>query len=338
MICPKCGSTAVSVQMVTNTTLQRAGHGLVWWLVVGWWWVLVKWFFFTFLALLAKIFAPKRYKITTEHRSVCVCQHCGYSGDAAEFSAPEPSPEAVVRESRTTDFTAPAPVSIIDTPHPSARAADEECEVVGESYHRDEIASLGELSRVYYVPRDRLFGSFVEGDVLYKYQFERMAAELVPEPDNPHDADAIRVEVAGVTMGYIPRKDTERVRALLDGGADVVAEITAGPDKIITDAGGVLNFETRERDFSVRLCFYRRAPVAPIQCAAPPVVEGQAESKVPAALLWVCVAALVFCTGCLAYMAFFPAPESLTRLFPVILGAAILSGGASFLLAGEVDF
>lgn len=85
MQCPKCGSTAVSVQMVTDTQLQTAGRGVVWWLFIGCWWVPIKWMLFAGPALLIKIFAPKRYKLRQVHNSVCVCQSCGYHGSAAEF-------------------------------------------------------------------------------------------------------------------------------------------------------------------------------------------------------------------------------------------------------------
>ncbi|MEJ7817801.1 MAG: HIRAN domain-containing protein [Thermoleophilaceae bacterium] len=30
-------------------------------------------------------------------------------------------------------------------------------------------------------------------------------ARLIPEPDNPHDANAVRVEIDGAKVGYLPR-------------------------------------------------------------------------------------------------------------------------------------
>ncbi len=43
MVCPKCGSSNVTVQVVTETQLKRKHHNILWWLFVGWWWMLVKW-------------------------------------------------------------------------------------------------------------------------------------------------------------------------------------------------------------------------------------------------------------------------------------------------------
>ena len=82
MKCPKCGSTNVNVQVVTETQLKNKHHGIFWWIFIGWWWIPVKWIGFFGLALLAKIFAPKRQKLKQKHISKCVCQNCGHMWDA----------------------------------------------------------------------------------------------------------------------------------------------------------------------------------------------------------------------------------------------------------------
>lgn len=77
MVCPKCGSTNVNVQIVSDVTSKTEHHGVMWWLLVGWWWIPVKWLFLTLPALLAKIFIPKRKKVVTTQKNMCVCQNCG---------------------------------------------------------------------------------------------------------------------------------------------------------------------------------------------------------------------------------------------------------------------
>lgn len=81
MMCPKCGSNDVNVQIVQEVRLTDKHHSPLWWLLIGWWWMIVKWLFLTFPALLVKIFAPKRQKLEHETKSVCVCQSCGYRWD-----------------------------------------------------------------------------------------------------------------------------------------------------------------------------------------------------------------------------------------------------------------
>lgn len=82
MTCPKCHSENVNVQMVTETKLVRKHHGIFWWLLIGWWWVPIWWICFTLPALIVQIFAPKRYKTKSKHKSVCVCQTCGHHWNA----------------------------------------------------------------------------------------------------------------------------------------------------------------------------------------------------------------------------------------------------------------
>jgi transcription elongation factor Elf1 len=79
MTCPKCNSENVSTQIVTDMKLKNAHHGIIWWLCIGWWWVGFKWLFLTIPALLAKIFIPKKQKLVTKQRTMCVCQNCGHT-------------------------------------------------------------------------------------------------------------------------------------------------------------------------------------------------------------------------------------------------------------------
>lgn len=50
---------------------------------------------------------------------------------------------------------------------------------------------------------------------------------LVREPDNAHDANAVRVQWRGHKLGYLPRAENRAVAAELDRGAPVVARISA---------------------------------------------------------------------------------------------------------------
>jgi predicted nucleic-acid-binding Zn-ribbon protein len=82
MVCPKCGSTNVNVQAVSESQLKNKHHGFFWWIFIGWWWLIIKWFCFTIPALIVKIFVPKRQKLKTQHFAMCVCQNCGNSWKA----------------------------------------------------------------------------------------------------------------------------------------------------------------------------------------------------------------------------------------------------------------
>lgn len=51
------------------------------------------------------------------------------------------------------------------------------------------------------------------------------ALSLVREPDNPHDAKAVRVEWQGHKIGYVPRRENADVARLLDRGQPLQARI-----------------------------------------------------------------------------------------------------------------
>ena len=50
--------------------------------------------------------------------------------------------------------------------------------------------------------------------------------ELVRDPDNPYDANAVRVVWRGHMLGYLPRRDNAAVARQLDRGAALEARIT----------------------------------------------------------------------------------------------------------------
>lgn len=52
------------------------------------------------------------------------------------------------------------------------------------------------------------------------------ALALSREPDNPHDANAVRVDWRGRKLGYLPRAENRAVAAEMDRGGTVTARIS----------------------------------------------------------------------------------------------------------------
>lgn len=52
------------------------------------------------------------------------------------------------------------------------------------------------------------------------------ALDLVREPDNPHDANAVRVDWRGRKLGYVPRRENAAVAWGLDRGAPLRARVS----------------------------------------------------------------------------------------------------------------
>jgi hypothetical protein len=63
-------------------------------------------------------------------------------------------------------------------------------------------------------------------------------AALIPEPSNPHDANAVRVEIDGRLVGYLPRASAVAYGALVRQPAE--RGRTAVCDAMVAGRGGVL--------------------------------------------------------------------------------------------------
>lgn len=90
---------------------------------------------------------------------------------------------------------------------PSARAF--RFEIVGESFYQDEL--------------DRIAGGKTEEGHNLKVE-----AELVPEPNNPKDRNAVAVRIQGATVGYLPRHRAEQFLDLYPNGGWCRAAIRGG--------------------------------------------------------------------------------------------------------------
>ena len=68
---------------------------------------------------------------------------------------------------------------------------------------------------------------YYEGRALWHEMKPGDALALVREPDNPHDANAVRLEWQGRKLGYVPRRDNAALARQMDRGAAAQARITA---------------------------------------------------------------------------------------------------------------
>lgn len=65
------------------------------------------------------------------------------------------------------------------------------------------------------------------GTILWERLQVGDALTLVREPDNPHDARAVRVEWRGAQLGYLPRAENQAVADAMDRGERVAGRIAA---------------------------------------------------------------------------------------------------------------
>src|SRR5262245_59003231 len=67
---------------------------------------------------------------------------------------------------------------------------------------------------------------YAEAKAVWPHLREGDALELVREPDNAHDANAVRVEWRGHKLGYVPRRENAAVAWGLDRDMRVRARVS----------------------------------------------------------------------------------------------------------------
>lgn len=91
---------------------------------------------------------------------------------------------------------------------PITLSGDRTLDVVGESYHQDALLTISGGRRHY-------------GGV----ELEAVA-ELVPDPTNPYDPNAVKVCINGFTVGHIGRDDAVELRPTIDHSLDLHGQAT----------------------------------------------------------------------------------------------------------------
>ena len=87
--------------------------------------------------------------------------------------------------------------------------------VAGANYRQQELLAMGKSNPDYKLDKRGLLKRWPEGVTVYEYTFSPKKAELVPEPENPHDPKAIKVLVDGVHVGYIKAGSCAHIHRLI---------------------------------------------------------------------------------------------------------------------------
>lgn len=204
-LCPKCGCSDISVQVVNEVQLKRKHKGIFYWLFFGWLIDFLLWFFWTIPRLIIAIFRPKKMKTKNIQRSVCVCQDCGYRWDIKNEPRKRDAMYSTVSKKENK-----VPKTIIF----DGETHKEDFYIAGMSYQENNMQHLCILNPDWQKSTESLVDP--DHDVrIYKYTFVNKPVELVPEPTNPHDPNAVKVVVAGKHIGYISADENIHVLEIL---------------------------------------------------------------------------------------------------------------------------
>jgi hypothetical protein len=107
--------------------------------------------------------------------------------------------------------------------------------IAGVSYRQEEIESLGIENPIYEYSKQELIDEGYEDEKIYYYDFFPEKVELIAEPENEFDSNAVKVIVDGVHVGYIKKGSCSHVKKLLQSGTivSIGAEIHGGKYKYL---------------------------------------------------------------------------------------------------------
>lgn len=153
------------------------------------------------------------------------------------------------------------PDLIDEEPAPSATDSNKDpykyysFKVAGISfYEKDVINLLAVENDDYDMTKKEIVDAFRSDENIYKYLFKIDGVQLVPEPDNPHDPNAIKVIADSVCIGYVPSKSTKKVKLLLDKAPEIKCDIYGGPSKIVFEENdGSYTMKNREHNIGAEV-------------------------------------------------------------------------------------
>lgn len=93
---------------------------------------------------------------------------------------------------------------VIQTPLlPNTETKVKTYKVTGTSHYLDNIMTLSTENFDYDLSKKELINEGYENERIYQYDFYPIKTELIPEPDNPYDPNAVKVIVDNTLVGYI---------------------------------------------------------------------------------------------------------------------------------------
>ncbi len=134
-----------------------------------------------------------------------------------------PSPNKISNEQNS--LPSPSIQEASSVPDNAERAKIEGHNVAGTSFRQSEIESLGTKNPYFSMNKKQLIAANMVEKSIYQYIFEEMECELIPEPENEHDPNAVKVVVRGVHIGYIKRGSCPHVNKLIS--SDSIESVSA---------------------------------------------------------------------------------------------------------------
>lgn len=139
--------------------------------------------------------------------------------------------------------------------------------VAGVQYYLDNLLGMAEPNYLYDCKKQELIETYHTDETIYKQTYGARHLDLIHEPDNPHDPNAIKVLLDNKLVGYIAADDCQHILDIMDSGLFVSAtcEIAGGKYKRVNEDYDCIKdkstykMETGEDDYAIYVYIRERA-------------------------------------------------------------------------------
>lgn len=135
-----------------------------------------------------------------------------------------------------------APATEVKQPEVKEPTVDEflfyNFKIAGTSFREKEIVkNLAFENDDYSMSKKELIEDDRVDERIYQYFFDIGKVELVPEPDNPEDENAVKVIADGTHIGYVPASKAKKVKKILEKETIIqtTCEMSGGKFKLLTE-------------------------------------------------------------------------------------------------------
>lgn len=150
------------------------------------------------------------------------------------------------------------------TPAPDPNLKKYKFKVSGISFRKNEISEeLGDYNDDYEMTKKQLLDEGMVDEEIHKYNVYVSKVELVDDPDNPYDPNAMKVVADGVHIGFVPKEKKARVREILSSNIDIKisCDVYGGDYKILEeDDDGNCSVNQVEQNYGAEITITYREP------------------------------------------------------------------------------
>lgn len=144
------------------------------------------------------------------------------------------------KSNKTTQIPPAQPPKVIPKPPEVVpkELKSEKHHVAGITSYIDNIMKLAVENPDYPMSKKEIIDNFMDGERIYQYEFFPSKIELIEEPTNAFDPNAIMVKIDDLHVGYIKKGSCSHIKKLLTNNSIKIldANIVGGNYKVVYES------------------------------------------------------------------------------------------------------